>query len=294
MLGPSLLLGRPDAAPTRTSTRSRSLGALALGIVSGLVPPASSRAAGPASVPPTAAAPEKNKPPTDSRPPILLELFTSEGCSSCPPADELLAQLADAGQVEDTPVIALELHVDYWNYLGWRDPFSDAAFSQRQDAYVRLLGLRGPSTPQLVVDGRFDVLGSSGVRARAAVLNAGDRKRATLRLRLGSPGDTLHAEVRDLPGQRVTLYVAVTERGLQTRVPKGENAGRTLAHGPIVRLLRSVARGDAGSLQADVPLSLAKTWRREALRVVAFAQDDTTGQICGAAEVPLGPTSATK
>lgn len=294
MLQHRLLVGRTKPARARPWPGSLRLGALALGAVSMLGPPVSSQAAAATPSPATAAPADKSKPLADSRPPILLELFTSEGCSSCPPADDLLAQLADAGQVEDTPVIALELHVDYWNYLGWRDPFSDAAFSQRQDAYVRLLGLRGPYTPQLVVDGRFDVLGSSAVRARAAVLNAGDRKRATLRLRLGSPGDTLHAEVRDLPGQRVTLYVAVTERGLQTRVPKGENAGRTLAHGPIVRLLRAVARGDAGSLQADVPLSLAKTWRRDALRVVAFAQDDTTGQICGAAEVPLGSASATK
>lgn len=223
----------------------------------------------------------------DSRPPVLLELFTSEGCSSCPPADELLAQLSESGVVEDTPVIALELHVDYWNYLGWRDPFSDGAYSSRQDAYVRFMGLRGPYTPQLVVDGRFDVLGSSGTRARAAILTAADAKRARLQLTIDRATDTLRVASSDLPGQRVVLYVAVTERGLKTQVRRGENAGRTLAHGPVVRWMKGVARGDAGSLRAEVPLQLSKTWRRDRLRVVAFVQDEKTGQVQGASEIEL-------
>lgn len=190
-----------------------------------------------------------------ARPAILLELFTSEGCSSCPPADELLAELARAGTVEDTPVIALELHVDYWNYLGWRDPFSDETFSQRQAAYVPLLGMRGPYTPQLVVDGRFDVLGSSATRARAAILNAseGQTTRAKLSLSLAASGETLQISATELPRRPVVLYAAVTESGLSTRVPRGENAGRVLPHGPVVRWLRPVAQGGSGTLQADVP-----------------------------------------
>ncbi len=258
--------------------------AVLVAALSGLSGPSSKAAAGSLS----AAAPssDSSRGP-DSRPAVLIELFTSEGCSSCPPADELLAQLAAAGIVEDTPVIALELHVDYWNYLGWRDPFSESAYSARQDAYVRWLGLRGPYTPQLVVDGRFDVLGSSGVRARAAVLSAAESKRARVQLQVDRASDTLRAVVSELPGQRVALYVALTERGLKTQVPRGENAGRTLAHGPVVRWLQAVARGDAGELRAEVPLRLAKTWRREALRVVAFAQDEKTGHIQGAAEIAL-------
>jgi hypothetical protein len=219
----------------------------------------------------------------------LVELFTSEGCSSCPPADELLGQLAAAGIVEDTPVVALELHVDYWNHLGWRDPFSDAAYSARQDAYVRLLGLRGPYTPQLVVDGHIDVLGSSASRARAAILTAGEGQRARVQLQLDRLRDTLRVGVSERSGQRVVLYVALTERGLKTQVPRGENAGRTLSHGPVVRWLQGVARGDAGSLRAEVPLRVAKGWRRDALSAVAFVQDEKTGHIHGAAELSLAP-----
>lgn len=219
-----------------------------------------------------------------ARPAILLELFTSEGCSSCPPADELLAELARAGTVEDTPVIALELHVDYWNYLGWRDPFSDETFSQRQGSYVPLLGMRGPYTPQLVVDGRFDVLGSSASRARAAILNAseGQTTRAKLSLSVSAMSDTLHLSASELPRRQVVLYAAVTESGLSTRVPRGENAGRVLPHGPVVRWLRPVAQGESGTLQADVPLRLAPGWRREALQLVGFAQEASSGHVLGA------------
>lgn len=238
---------------------------------------------------PTAATAPITAPAKPSRPAVLLELFTSEGCSSCPPADELLAQLAEGGTVEDTPVIALELHVDYWNYLGWRDPFSDAAYSARQGGYVGLLGVRGPYTPQLVVDGHIDVLGSSPSRARAAILNAseGSQPRATIQLTIAAAGDRLRIVASELPRKRTTLYVAVTESGLRTRVPRGENAGRTLQHGPIVRFLQAVTRGDSGSLQADVPLRLQPSWRRDALRVVGFAQDDASGHVLGASESRL-------
>lgn len=248
--------------------------------------PAGSPAAGAST--PTAAAPPA------ARPAILLELFTSEGCSSCPAADELLRELAQAGAVEDTPVIALELHVDYWNYLGWRDPFSDEAYSQRQAAYVPLLGMRGPYTPQLVVDGRFDVLGSSATRARAAILNAseGQTSRARVTLSLTGPGDTLRLQASQLPRRRTVLYAAVTESGLSTRVARGENAGRLLPHGPVVRWLHAVGSGDSGTLQAEVPLRLWPGWRREALQLVAFAQDAGSGQVLGAAAIAYRPASA--
>lgn len=255
---------------------------------------------GPTAAPAAPAAPaaraEAGSPP--SRPAVLLELFTSEGCSSCPPADELLAELARSGVVEDTPVIALELHVDYWNYLGWRDPFSDEAYSQRQSAYVPLLGMRGPYTPQLVVNGRFDVLGSSGSRARAAILNASEtqtsRSKLSLKLNPQGAGEALHLSASELPRRRVALYAAITESGLQTRVTRGENAGRVLPHGPVVRWLQAVTAGEAGTLSADVPLRLSPSWRKEALQLVAFAQETATGHILAATALPYRPTPASR
>lgn len=248
-----------------------------------------------APAPPTAPAARAEAGSPPSRPAVLLELFTSEGCSSCPPADELLAELARSGLVEDTPVIALELHVDYWNYLGWRDPFSDEAYSQRQSAYVPLLGMRGPYTPQLVVNGRFDVLGSSGSRARAAILNASETQTARSQIRLklsrGGAGEALQLSASELPRRRVALYAAITESGLQTRVTRGENAGRVLPHGPVVRWLHAVTAGDTGTLSADVPLRLSPSWRKEALQLVAFAQETATGHILAATALPYRPTS---
>lgn len=249
---------------------------------------APARAASPPAAPVAPAAPQP--PPTaPGRAPILIELFTSEGCSSCPSADTLLAQLAAAGEVEDTPVIALELHVDYWNYLGWRDPFSDAAHSRRQGQYVEWLRGRGPYTPQLVVAGRYDVLGSDATKARAAILQAADATAAAPRiaLQLSPDGTRLRAQVRDLPRQPVALYAAVTESGLQTQVPRGENSGRTLRHGPIVRWLSAVGHSRGGDSAVDVALPIAPTWGRAALQVVLFAQDQVNGHILGAAATRL-------
>lgn len=280
-------LGAPGAPTRRTPGRwapYRALSLLAAPLLLAATPPPAPPPAGTATRATAGSI-------TPSRPAVLLELFTSEGCSSCPPADELLAELARAGTVEDTPVIALELHVDYWNYLGWKDPFSDEAYSQRQGAYVPLLGMRGPYTPQLVVDGRFDVLGSSATRARAAILNAseGQTSRAQVSLSLTGSGDTLHLAAAGLPRRRVALYAAVTESGLQTRVTRGENAGRVLPHGPVVRWLQAVAQSDSGAVQADVALRLAPAWRREALQIVGFAQEVASGHVLGAAASSYRP-----
>src|SRR6516162_9524555 len=108
----------------------------------------------------------------EPRPPVLVELFTSEGCSSCPPADAALAALARDPAFRTAEVIALELHVDYWNHLGWADPFSSAAFTTRQQGYAEAFGQRGTSTPQLVVDGAAELVGSNEAGARTAVAAA--------------------------------------------------------------------------------------------------------------------------
>ena len=110
---------------------------------------------------------------------VVVELFTSQGCSSCPPADALLALLD-----KDPDVLVLSEHVDYWNHLGWRDPFSSSAHSARQQAYARRFGQDGPYTPQMVVDGRVQFVGSDARRARAAIAAAGavaGRARVTVR-----------------------------------------------------------------------------------------------------------------
>ncbi|TMB09120.1 MAG: DUF1223 domain-containing protein [Deltaproteobacteria bacterium] len=207
---------------------------------------------------------------------VLVELFTSEGCSSCPPADAVLARLHREQPVPGVQLIVLSEHVDYWNSLGWKDPFSAALFSDRQGQYSGHI-----YTPQAVVDGRADVLGSDERAIVRAVAAAGREPHGTLRLTATPSG--VRIAVTGLSGHSdAEVMVAVVEDGLVSRVERGENAGRTLAHTAVVRALQ---RGGTIPAAADrwtneVPVSLDGSWRRP--RVVAFVQDARSRRILAA------------
>jgi len=207
---------------------------------------------------------------------VLVELFTSEGCSSCPPADAVLARLHREQPVPGVQLIVLSEHVDYWNSLGWKDPFSAALFSDRQGQYSGHI-----YTPQAVVDGRADVLGSDERAIVRAVAAAGREPHGTLRLTATPSG--VRIAVTGLSGHSdAEVMVAVVEDGLVSRVERGENAGRTLAHTAVVRALQ---RGGTIPAAADrwtneVPVSLYGSWRRP--RVVAFVQDARSRRILAA------------
>ena len=207
---------------------------------------------------------------------VLVELFTSEGCSSCPPADAVLARLHREQPVPGVQLIVLSEHVDYWNSLGWKDPFSAALFSDRQGQYSGHI-----YTPQAVVDGRADVLGSDERAIVRAVTAAGREPHGTLRLTATPSG--VRIAVTGLSGHSdAEVMVAVVEDGLVSRVERGENAGRTLAHTAVVRALQ---RGGTIPAAADrwtneVPVSLDGSWRRP--RVVAFVQDARSRRILAA------------
>lgn len=181
--------------------------------------------------------------------PILVELFTSEGCSSCPPADALLAELAARPDV-----LALSFHVDYWDRLGWKDPFSTAAATRRQQRYAEQLGLSTVYTPQIVVDGRWQAVGSSREEVER-ILDAARRDRGQVPLALvidhgraritaGSGSDTASAAV-ELIG---------FDRRHVTPVARGENAGRTLAHVDVVRSVEKLAPFDGRMDVIETPL----------------------------------------
>ena len=207
---------------------------------------------------------------------VLVELFTSEGCSSCPPADAVLARLHREQPVPGVQLIVLSEHVDYWNSLGWKDPFSAALFSDRQGQYSGHI-----YTPQAVVDGRADVLGSDERAIVRAVAAAGREPHGTLRLTATPSG--IRIAVTGLSGHSdAEVMVAVVEDGLVSRVERGENAGRALAHTAVVRALQ---RGGTIPAAADrwtneVPVSLDGSWRRP--RVVAFVQDARSRRILAA------------
>jgi hypothetical protein len=207
---------------------------------------------------------------------VLIELFTSEGCSSCPPADAVLARLHRDQPVPGVQLVVLSEHVDYWNNLGWKDPYSDARFSDRQNGYGGRI-----YTPQVVIDGRIDVLGSDEAGIVRAAKGAALEPHGTLRLT--SAGKGVRLSVSDLYGHvDARVLLAVVEDGLVGRVERGENAGRTLAHTAVVRSLLEVAKVPAGASHwsAEVPIPVDLSWKRP--RVIAFVQDRASRRVLAA------------
>ena len=234
------------------------------------------------------------------RTPVLVELFTSEGCSSCPPADDFLIRLDKEQPVPGAEIIAISEHVDYWNRLGWADPFSSAAFSDRQHQYARALGTNQMYTPQMVVDGRTEFIGSQEGKARREIAQAVQAPKAKVGLVKGSahPHDDLisvQVSVGQLP--RITLndtgevWLAITEGELSTDVRRGENAFRTLQHTGVVRrmeLLRALEAGHAEGFTAEFTVSLAPEWKRQNLRAVVFIQERVSRRVLGVGQMRLG------
>ncbi len=227
-------------------------------------------------------------PPSSLRPgatPVLVELFTSEGCSSCPPADAYLAAIDRTQPFDGVSVIALEEHVDYWNDLGWTDPFSAPTFSARQGQYASVLPDHGVYTPEIVVDGHAVIDRKAPDAALRAMQVAASERRA--QVVVSRRGTRFEADVRDVPAaadpvQLPEVWLALTESGLQSRVSSGENAGRTLVHAPVVRAMRKLGVVDGRAFHVEAPLDANLSWRPRALRVVVFVQDPTTRRILGA------------
>ena len=225
--------------------------------------------------------------------PVLLELFTSEGCSSCPPADALLAELAAEPGPSGAERIPLSFHVDYWDGQGWKDPFSSGAFTRRQRHYTECLGERSIYTPQLIVDGAVGLVGSDRVGARAALSSAAKNEKTAIVLSAeaasGDSPDSLPLRVRVESTERakqksVEIFVALTEDGLVSEVTRGENKGRRLSHVGVVRFLTSV-RG----LDKTVRVPLGKGWDHRALSVVAWVQESPCGPALGVARMRATP-----
>ncbi len=215
--------------------------------------------------------------------PVVVELFTSEGCSSCPPADRLLAEIEKQyGQ----NVIVLSEHVDYWDYIGWRDPFSTPEFSARQKRYEHNLGGEaGVYTPQMVIDGRTGFVGNDGKRAQAEIRKATSRMKAPVTIE--KRGDQLVISTGALPAN-ANVLLAITEGSLETDVRRGENAGRRLRHTGVVRQLNNLGKIDRGqSFSAEFNPKFDSVWKRSDLRAVVLVEDRSTHEILGAAVLPL-------
>ncbi len=201
--------------------------------------------------------------PTSDQAPLVIELFTSQGCSSCPPAEALLGTLAAAGQVDGRPIVALSFHVDYWNDLGWADPFSLPAWTERQRQYARALGEDRVYTPELVVGGGAGVVGSQRGRVARAIAAAPRQRPITASARWSARTVTVEAAAPE----GADVWVAIWQDAPRTEVTRGENSGERLRGDRVVRKLEHVAvSGHTGSVTVALPAN----WT--AAGAVAFAQ----------------------
>ncbi|MEW5978863.1 MAG: DUF1223 domain-containing protein [Acidobacteriota bacterium] len=239
--------------------------------------------------------------PPESRSVVLVELFTSEGCSSCPPADQVLARLEARQPVAEAKIVVLSQHVDYWNDLGWADPFSSAQFTRRQERYARAFKNRGLYTPQMVVDGHFELVGHREGRALDLIRKAASLPKAAVlvacsRSLESGAGNVLSAQVTvdRLPavtsGDTAEVWLSLAEDKLVSEVSRGENAGRRLSHSGVVRsltLLGSMAAAERERFSAEVPVRIAKGWNADNLQVVVFVQEKHSRRVLGVGHAPV-------
>ena len=231
-----------------------------------------------------------------AREPVVVELFTSEGCSSCPPADALLAELDTRQPLGFAEVIALEEHVDYWDEQGWKDPFSSATWTARQADYAGTLHNGNPYTPQMVVDGTEGFVGSRGGTARQEIEKASVVKKARVEISevslVPNKSVTFKVSVEKLlsiaPKDSAEVIFAITESGLHSSVKAGENSGKELLHSPVVREWKAIGvmgkNGEEG-FTAQPAVKLDSKWNVENLRIVVFVQEKKNRRILGAAEI---------
>ncbi len=215
--------------------------------------------------------------------PVVVELFTSEGCSSCPPADQLLLQLDARQPFAGVEVIALSEHVDYWNRLGWRDPFSSSEFTARQQRYGRLFRTDNIYTPQMVVDGRAEFVGNDARRAEKVIREAALDPKVGVRVEAAAGRIRVSVDPLAKPASADVL-LAITESGLESSVTRGENSGRRLKHTAVVRRLTLLGKAAGGrAFSAEAPLALDPGWTASHLRAVVLVQEPGGGRILGAA-----------
>lgn len=252
-----------------------------------------------------ASGPVPDEPAPASPVPVIVELFTSQGCSSCPPADDLLRSLARNQPVPGATIVPLSEHVDYWDRLGWRDPFSSPRFTARQKSYASALDAATIYTPQMVVDGQVGLVGSNGVEARAAIREARDRPRVPVRIAVdGHPRSRVVAVTAEVGPDRqavaaeaIGVWLAITESGLETDIRAGENRFRRLHHSGVVRHLERLdtltEQAAAAGRSVRARLRLDAAWTRERLHAVVFLQERESLRIVGAARAALaGPPAA--
>jgi hypothetical protein len=231
-----------------------------------------------------------------TRTPVLVELFTSEGCSTCPPADALLAKLDQGHPIDGAEIIVLGEHVDYWDNQGWHDRFSSHQYTERQSQYCGRLRVEGPYTPQMIVDGTDQFVGNDGPHAVRAIQHAAQNSK--IKLTLSQPvvdGRKISASV-SIPDSTVQtkgdVYAALVDPTDSTEVRGGENGGHHLQHVGVVRSLQRVGSlKDLGTKPVSFNLTAPGDAKPNEMRVVVFAQQSGQGPVVGAVVGAVGAAS---
>jgi hypothetical protein len=214
--------------------------------------------------------------------PVIVELFTSQGCSSCPPADKLINSLTN-----QKDIIPLAFHVDYWNYLGWKDPFSQPQFSERQRAYAAHTGSGSVYTPQLIVNGQKEMVGSSAGKATSAIDEAiHSNNTATIELHIQNINDGKVSLSYSLPALsgKTMLHIALVQKYTTTQILRGENQGKQLINNNVVTSFSTlIAPQKQGSVEVNIPAQIS----HDNLFVVLYAQNNADYHIVAAGKVSL-------
>ena len=217
---------------------------------------------------------------THKKQPVLVELFTSEGCNTCPPADRVLAKLQKDQPIQNADVITLGFHVTYWDNGAWKDRFSSIEYTRRQQMYAQIFRLDKVYTPQMVVDGSSELVGSEREKAKDVIIKSAARPKGPIdlkidngKLRINISGLTTHDDA--------VVFVAVAESKLTTNVGGGENSGNKLEHSSVVRDLIPiiVVKGTDNNLNIEWALTVNKDWKTENLKYVVFVQEKNTLKI---------------
>ena len=231
--------------------------------------------------------PDQVKKETASEP-VLIELFTSEGCYSCPPAEALLAKYQKEQPFQNVEAITLAFHVDYWDYIGWKDPYASPLFTQRQRVYDRKFRTGRIYTPQMIIDGEHEFVGSNEKKAKKALKKA--LKKEKVDIMTSIEDGSLKVSAKGInTDEDTTVYLAYAEDDLGSNVTRGENAGKRLNHVAVVRELKGIGRikPNESSFESTVRLNLQEDWKRDNLKLVVFFQQNSTRRVLGVSTMDL-------
>jgi hypothetical protein len=231
---------------------------------------------------------ENQRPKTDSsaKQTVLVELFTSEGCSSCPAADRALAFLEKEQPYSQAEIVTLALHVDYWDNLGWKDEFSAPLYTQRQEFYAQKLKLDSAYTPQMIVDGRTEFVGSDLGKASRAIIEAAKSPKG--KIEITKNADKIAVKITDLPDHAASnVFLVIAEDNLFSNVARGENSGKRLEHQSVVRELKSIGTINERekSAQIETALQFNQNWKKENLKIIVFVQENDSRKILGVGRI---------